>query len=459
MKPIIYELGSDFFDPVEAASFPKQILRFRNHLAANEIQLDKLTEDEWKSHFCFFKPLPNNISQPLALRYHGHQFQHYNPDLGDGRGFLFAQLQGRNSKIYDLGTKGSGQTPYSRAGDGRLTLKGSIREALATELLESLGVNTSKTFSIFETGEALQRNDEPSPTRSAVLVRMCNSHLRIGSFQRLLYFQQKENLQKLAEYSVRNYFPEVSLSDIQWPEKFLKSVIRRNAKLIAEVMMAGFVHGVLNTDNINITGELFDYGPYRFLPVYDPNFTAAYFDQSGLYCFGRQPAIFLWNLTRFAECLQFAFPELNTTLALDEFSSEFNRYVCSQFIHRLGLSEKGTPHDQELLSLFFNFLDVNQPSYEQSFFDFFGGSARSQWLRSPQKSLYQGSEFEKFHEQLLSYTVRRPELLKHPYFSGSRPETLIIDEIEAIWKSIDKSDDWDLFNKKIEAIRSFRGIY
>ena len=123
---------------------------------------------------------------PLALRYHGHQFQHYNPDLGDGRGFLFAQLYDlSDGRLLDLGTKGSGTTPYSRSGDGRLTLKGAVREALATAFLRALGVNTSKTLSIVETGEQLFRGDEPSPTRSAVLVRLSHFHVRFGTFQRL----------------------------------------------------------------------------------------------------------------------------------------------------------------------------------------------------------------------------------------------------------------------------------
>src|SRR5271170_7670008 len=132
-----------------------------------------------------FEPLPGNLEKPLALRYHGHQFDVYNPALGDGRGFLFAQLQDDAGRLLDLGTKGSGQTPWSRGGDGRLTLKGGVREVLATEMLEALGVYTSKSFSLFETGEKLTRGDEPSPTRSSVLVRLGHSHIRIGTFQRL----------------------------------------------------------------------------------------------------------------------------------------------------------------------------------------------------------------------------------------------------------------------------------
>lgn len=282
----ILQLGQDFYDPVKPAEFPQEKLRYWNDSVP--IQLSK-------QHFVKFDPVPGNLPQPLALRYHGHQFQHYNPDLGDGRGFLFAQAR-HNGQWFDFGTKGSGQTPYSRAGDGRLTLKGAFRESLATELLESLGVNTSKTLCFFETGEDLTRYDEASPTRSAVLTRFSLGHIRIGTFQRLAFFNQTENIKKLTSYCVHFYYPELLKKSFEGDElaaSFFSAVIQRNAKLVAQVMMAGFVHGVLNTDNINIAGELFDYGPYRFLPHYDPEFTAAYFDQQGLYCYGRQPASFV----------------------------------------------------------------------------------------------------------------------------------------------------------------------
>src|SRR3954469_839511 len=202
----ILELGDAFYDPVEAADFPQAILHFRNDRWAEAVGLAELSDAEWVGHFGRFAPLESNLERPLALRYHGHQCRVYNPDIGDGRGFLFAQLRDGAGRLLDLGTKGSGQTPYSRFGDGRLTLKGGVRELLATEMLEALGVETSKTFSLVETGEALERNDEPSPTRSAVLVRLQHSHLRIGTFQRLAYFQDAGNMAKLTDYCLRHYY-------------------------------------------------------------------------------------------------------------------------------------------------------------------------------------------------------------------------------------------------------------
>ncbi|HKX35839.1 MAG TPA: protein adenylyltransferase SelO family protein, partial [Rhizorhapis sp.] len=200
----ILSLGEKIGDPVHAADFPKAILRFRNDRWAEAVGLDHLNDDQWVQHFGRFQPLEGTLQQPLALRYHGHQFRVYNPDIGDGRGFLFAQLRDHAGRLLDLGTKGSGQTPYSRFGDGRLTLKGGVREILATEMLEALGVNSSKTFSVVETGEDLIRGDEPSPTRSSVLVRLSHSHIRIGTFQRIALEQNSELMTRLVDYCLTN---------------------------------------------------------------------------------------------------------------------------------------------------------------------------------------------------------------------------------------------------------------
>jgi len=260
--PKIYELGEEFYDPVQAADFPETILRYRDNIAATSIGVE-LDDAHWIRHFGRFEPLGNNISEPLALRYHGHQFQNYNPDLGDGRGFLFAQIRGADGRLLDLGTKGSGQTPWSRAGDGRLTLLGGVREVLATRYLEHLGVNTSKTFSLIETGEDLQRNDEPSPTRSAVMVRLNHSHIRFGTFQRQAFFNHVDNLEKLTEYCLRHYHAEA-----EGPDGLLRAVAINSADMVASWMVGGFVHGVMNTDNMNITGESFDYGTNSTIRFY-----------------------------------------------------------------------------------------------------------------------------------------------------------------------------------------------
>ena len=306
--PAINELADWLGSPVDAAKFPDAQLRFRNDRAAASVGLADLDDDAWVLHFGRFEPLAGNLPRPLALKYHGHQFRTYNPEIGDGRGFLFAQMRGGDGRLMDLGTKGSGQTPYSRAGDGRLTLKGAVREILATEMLEALGVNTSKTFSVVETGEELWRNDEPSPTRSAVMVRLSHSHIRIGTFQRLMALEEPENLGALIDYALTQFPghepPEDAPGRDEPAVRLMHHVVERMADLAASYMVAGFVHGVLNTDNMNVTGESFDYGPWRWLPTWDPGFTAAYFDQGGLYAFGRQPEALHWNCAQLGVALR-----------------------------------------------------------------------------------------------------------------------------------------------------------
>lgn len=463
--PAIYELGAAFYDEVTAASFPKPQLRYRNQTAAESVGLSQLSAEAWQAHFCEFKSLPQNISQPLALRYHGHQFQSYNPDLGDGRGFLFAQFLS-SGKLMDLGTKGSGQTPYSRRGDGRLTLKGAFREILATEMLESLGVNTSKTFSVFETGESLERHDEPSPTRGGVLVRLNHSHIRYGTFQRLAFLGEAENMQKLIDYCVRHFYPE--LAPYEKHEQiflFLKKVSEQAAKTAAGWMMGGFVHGVLNTDNMNITGESFDYGPFRFLPTYDPHFTAAYFDNSGLYAYGRQPTTVLWNLSQLGKALLLASPNLDVNEALAEFGDDFNFAVQDRLLTRLNLRNPVKDEDgaqaltQDLIIHLFKFLEQSKALFEQTFFDLHSGILEERLTSSPQADLYQHAAFAALKETVKSFEVLDKTKQKHPYFKGNKACSMLIDELESLWLPIAERDDWAPFESKLQAIRAFRGVY
>lgn len=472
-EPKFAELGEGFFDFVQAAKFPKHILRFRNQLWATRIGLGELTNEEWIRHFGEFDALPENILHPMALRYHGHQFRSYNPDLGDGRGFLFAQLRDPvDGRLLDLGTKGSGQTPWSRSGDGRLTLKGAVREALATEMLEMLGVNTSKTFSFIETGEYLERNDEPSPTRAAVLIRLSHSHIRYGTFQRHAAYRDTKRIEKLLEYVIRNFFSEI---DAETPEAktpqaradaLLREITKRAARTCAAWMVAGFVHGVLNTDNMNVTGESFDYGPWRFLPTYDPQFTAAYFDHSGLYAFGRQPESVVWNLEQLASSLFVLYPEGSPTEplaeALNAFAPAFNEGIIEKFFDRLGLAVTDPENDSRLLAAAFNFLHESQVGFDQFYFDWYGGEiSRTRAMTGVAQEKYRGAAFEAFEAALKNYKPL-PEVaarLKDAYFARPRPCSMLVDEVQWIWEPIAAHDDWTRFEKKIEDIRRVRQLY
>ena len=457
--PQFAQLGAEFADPVQAANFPATIPRFRNDRAAATVGLDTLTDAEWIAHFGRFEPLPGNLPQPLALRYHGHQFRSYNPEIGDGRGFLFAQLrEAGTGRLLDLGSKGSGQTPYSRFGDGRLTLKGGVREVLATAMVEALGVPTSRSFSLIETGEALQRNDEPSPTRSAVLTRLQYSHIRFGTFQRHAYFDRADLIGELVDYSVATYYPGLGNA----PDKALalfQAVLGRSAELVGRWMAAGFVHGVLNTDNMNLTGESFDYGPYRFLPRNDPNFTAAYFDETGLYAFGRQPEAMFWNLRQLAGALTLVTAAEPLVEAINGFSAAYRTALAASMLRRLGLVSRGSDADIDLVNAAFKALAEGGDAlrWEPFFFDWFGGLAsETRALAGPRGAIYDGEAFRTFRAGLAPYETERPERLASPYFAGTEPQELLYDEIEAIWAAIAERDDWTPFEGKLTEIETAR---
>lgn len=448
-------LGQGFADPVSTPNFPKSILRYRNDKAAASIGLNGLSDDEWLSHFCRFEPLPGNLMEPLAQRYHGHQFRVYNPEIGDGRGFLFAQMRDECGRLMDLGTKGSGTTPYSRAGDGRLTLKGGVREIMATEMLEALGVTTSKTLSIIETGESLHRGDEPSPTRSSVMVRLNHGHIRIGTFQRHAYFSDTERINRLVDYCLKFYFGiEPNGSNADRALQFLGLVSERVAIQAAELMAAGFVHGVLNTDNINITGEVFDYGPWRFLPTLDLKFTAAYFDETGLYAFGRQPDALHWNIYQLGGALADIAEEEALKEVLSAFPAIYLNAIREKLLKRLGIKPKDDKTDDALLKLMNEFMAAEAFPYEQFFFDWYGGGASVERAKaSPEAHRYNQENAEELVRALSSYDPIDGEALKASYFKKGKPCTMLIDEVEELWSHIDERDDWAPLNSKINAIR------
>ncbi|WP_374470293.1 protein adenylyltransferase SelO [Phenylobacterium sp.] len=455
--PKFPDLGPEFADPVQAEAFPKTLLRYRNDRAATTVGLDTLTDEEWVAHFGRFEPLPGNIDPPLAQRYHGHQFRVYNPELGDGRGFVFAQMREQGTdRLLDLGTKGSGRTPWSRSGDGRLTLKGGVREVLATALLEALGVPTSRSFSLVETGEALVRGDEPSPTRSSVLVRLSHSHIRFGTFQRHAFFERPDRINTLVEHVVDNYYPELA-GAADRPVALLQAVTARMARLTARWMAAGFVHGVLNTDNMSLTGESFDYGPYRFLPLSDPGFTAAYFDNAGLYAFGRQPEAVFWNLQQLGGCLTYVAESDRLIEVLNGFGQAYRRELVAAMLDRLGLKPQGEEADAALVQAAFGALAEGGEAlrWEPFFFDWFCGD-QDRALAGRRGEIYRREGAQPFRDLVSGYEPDRPERLSNPYFAGHEPEELLYDEIEQIWAPIAERDDWEPFEAKLAKIEAAR---
>tara|TARA_B100000378_G_C18043844_1_gene411399 strand:+ start:739 stop:2148 length:1410 start_codon:yes stop_codon:yes gene_type:complete len=436
--PPICALADWIGDRVEPANFPRVQLRWRNDRAAQDVGLDTLSDEQWLAHFGRFEPLPDNLPQPLALRYHGHQFRVYNPEIGDGRGFLFAQLRDGNDRLLDLGTKGSGRTPYSRTADGRLTLKGAVRELLATEFLQALGVDTSKTFSIVETGEELWRGDEPSPTRSAVLTRLSHGHIRIGTFQRLLAHDEPEHMRQLVEYCLNQFPgppPPEDAPDREDPAvRLVHQVVERLSDLAASWMVAGFVHGVLNTDNMNISGESFDYGPWRWLPRWEPGFTAAYFDHGSLYAFGRQPEALGWNCAQLATALRLIAPSDGLIAALERFGPLYGEQLRRRWLWRLGVESRGSEADSALIAACERHMRANAEQPDAFFYAHRGGRAVPAELSG-------------------ILDAYEPTGADHAYWNEGAPQSMLIDEVESIWSAIDERDDWQPLYEKVVALR------
>ena len=431
--PRILRLAGWIGDPVVGADFPGTVLRFRNDPHAATVGLAGLSDSAWCAHFGRFAPLDDNLPQPLALRYHGHQFRVYNPEIGDGRGFLFAQLRDGQNRLLDLGTKGSGQTPWSRRGDGRLTLKGAVREILATAMLEAQGVSTSKTFSVIETGEELFRGDEPSPTRSAVMVRLSHGHIRFGTFQRLAALGEREHMAELVEYCLQTYpGPVAPEAGDNRAAILLHQVVERMADLAASYMTAGFVHGVLNTDNMNVSGESFDYGPWRWVPTWDASFTAAYFDHDGLYAFGRQPEALHWNCGQLAVALRQLSDAPPLVAALDRFADFYRSNLARRCLWRLGLASRGEQADLAVVVAAKKTMRESGVRVDDFFFRHRGGRGAKDEL-SAAVTGYEGEN-------------------SNPYWAEPQPQAMPIEEVEAIWAAIAERDDWVPLTAKLAAL-------
>jgi uncharacterized protein YdiU (UPF0061 family) len=238
-------------------------------------------------------------AEPLAMAYAGHQFGHFVPQLGDGRTNLLGEVMGLDGVRYDIQLKGSGPTPFSRGGDGRAALGPVLREYIVSEAMAALGVPTTRALAAVTTGERVLRE---AALPGAVLTRVAASHLRVGTFQYFAVRRDTEGVRLLADYAMARHYPEAAQTK-QPHHALLEGVIARQARLVAQWMLLGFIHGVMNTDNTSISGETIDYGPCAFMEAYDPATVFSSIDAQGRYAYGNQPRAALWNLTRLAEAL------------------------------------------------------------------------------------------------------------------------------------------------------------
>jgi serine/tyrosine/threonine adenylyltransferase len=459
----IANLGSDYYDDVIAAEFPQHLLRWRNDdiLAQLGLEPAAVSDEDFIEAFGRFAGHPQPL---LALRYHGYQFGEYNPALGDGRGFLYGQVRDIHGELYDFGTKGSGRTPYSRGGDGMLTLKGGVREVLAAESLQRMGVRTSRCFSLVETGQKLWRGDEPSPTRSAVMVRFSRSHIRFGTFERLHYLLRPDLTRRLLDHVIAYYYGHLHESKDKYLS-FYQELVERVASLVAQWMAAGFCHGVLNTDNMSITGESFDYGPFAFVPTYDPEFTAAYFDHSGRYSYGNQPGICKMNLELLQKPLAAAIDVSAMAEALATFNGHYYAYYQKLMWQKLGLVNEIGSEGLDLLNATLELLAKSQVGYHE-FFSCLTDRWCSHWQTDPNAILSDRNWLpvaENHQPQLAAWQqIYHRAMLKTPNLTKvsvqlqqHNPRTVPLRPlIEEMWESITTEDNWQSFADLVTKLRA-----
>jgi len=310
-------------------------------------------------------------SEPLAIAYAGHQFGHFVPRLGDGRANLLGEVVALDGARYDIQLKGSGRTPFSRGGDGRAALGPVLREYIVSEAMAALGVPTTRALAAVTTGERVFRE---MPLPGAVLTRVAASHLRVGSFQYFAARRDTEGIRTLADYAIVRHYPETAHAKQPY-RALLDGVIARQARLIAQWMLIGFVHGVMNTDNTAISGETIDYGPCAFMEAFHPDTVFSSIDANGRYAYGNQPRIALWNLTRLAEALLPILEQeagndaaglLSAKEALGAFSPQFDAAYIAGIQRKFGLATE-RPGDASLIEDLLGRMAANRADFTLTF--------------------------------------------------------------------------------------------
>jgi uncharacterized protein YdiU (UPF0061 family) len=348
MNPVSFEasyaqLPPVFHAPVQPAFAPAPTLIRLNHALCRELSVDAAwLESEAGVAMLAGNTLPDS-AVPVAMGYAGHQFGGWSPQLGDGRAVLLGEVLDRNGLLRDFHLKGAGRTPYSRGGDGKATLGAIIREYVLSEAMFALGVPTTRALAVVATGEPVYRE---TPMPGAILTRVATSHVRVGTFEYVAARQDRRATNALADYVLHRHY-RAAMQEPQPYRAMLDSIIARQAQLVARWMLLGFIHGVMNTDNMQIVGETIDYGPCAFMDEFHPQRVFSSVDRNGRYAWDQQPVMAKWNLTRLGDALT---PVLGLTdgAALEEakaavatFDAHFEAAFVSGFRRKLGLmSEK-----------------------------------------------------------------------------------------------------------------------
>ncbi len=424
---------------------PKLII-FNNRLAKDlGLDVNSVSEDDLTNLFSGNK-LPSG-SEPLAQAYCGHQFGHF-VMLGDGRAIVLGEHLTPSGKRIDIQFKGSGRTPYSRSGDGRAALGPMLREYIISEAMHGLNIPTTRSLAVVATGEMVQRE---VALQGAVLTRVASSHLRVGTFQYLAARQDIKSLKELVSYTIKRHYPEFINSKNQALE-LLRIVIKKQAYLIAEWMRVSFIHGVMNTDNMTISGETIDYGPCAFMDYYDPKTVFSSIDLHGRYAFGNQPNIAEWNLARFAEAILPLF-DLDNKKAISIAEQEINNFkdifknnFTKMMKGKLGLISNEI-EDDKLMKDLFQLMFKNEADYTNTFVYLMNGSV-------PQEKLIKDKNFIEWKNKWNSRLSRNQDIIKAKELM-TKNNPIIIPRNHLIESALSKAEQGNLdeFNKLILALK------
>jgi uncharacterized protein YdiU (UPF0061 family) len=435
MKLNYSQLPSDFYSEVSPLTFEKANLvfwnegfasEFKNGFSSNEFLSMVRGENSW-------------LKETLAMAYAGHQFGHFNI-LGDGRAVLVDEWKNEEGKLFDVHLKGSGETIFSRRGDGRATLKAMLREAIMSEAIHALGIRTTRTLAVVDSGDFIHRN---GMERGGVLARMASSHLRVGTFEHALFQDDIHKLKALADYTIARHYPYCASTENPYLN-LLKEVVRVQIELIVDWMRVGFIHGVMNTDNMSVAGETIDYGPCAFMNVYKANTCFSSIDTQRRYAFANQPGIAQWNLWVFANSLMPLIHE-NAKVAkemaievIDAFSEQFGKAYYAMMGRKLGV-EISTQEGREWVEELLEVMEETQSDYTNSFL------------------FLEGKEVSKVH---LSSSPRfenwlsRKENFTQVEIGNSNPIVIPRNEwVERVLNEAVENNNWKLFNEYQERLQ------
>lgn len=439
------ELPEFFYSKINLSKVSSPKLVVLNNELAEYLGLDinELQSEEGVSYFAGNSVPKGSI--PIAQAYAGHQFGYFTM-LGDGRAMLLGEQITPNGK-YDIQLKGSGRTPYSRGGDGRATLGPMLREYIVSEAMHALDIPTSRSLAVVTTGEPVIRE---KILKGAILTRVASSHIRVGTFEYAANFGTEENVRQLANYTIDRHYKEIEKDDFPYLS-FLKEVVKRQASLIAKWQLVGFIHGVMNTDNMALSGETIDYGPCAFMDAYNPNTVFSSIDTYGRYVYKNQPKIAVWNLSRFAETLLQLLHEKNDKAiklaqdAVAEFYELYHNNWISGMRKKLGIFNEEA-EDEALIEELLYIMHKNNEDYTNTFIKLTFGN-----------TLNDSAEYKEWHNKWQA-RLQRQNKTKDELFElmkNSNPAVIPRNHrVEEALRTADENEDYSVMDKLISVLKN-----